>query len=564
MSHHMIYKVFKMIWSLIPAIALMLPLVLSAQEKSEEVTIIAPYNPSVTTASKINRNPKIRFADATEMPVIEYNIQSVRINSKLSPESPRPSQLPREPQKDLYRSHLRAGFGNYLTPYFELWVNSLQSDEFSAGAHIGHISSFGQIKDYAKSSYANTLVEAYANKYFNDNTFGAKLSYSNKMVHRYGYKPADFITPDIYTDDDDIKQTFNRVGFDLGLSSNKEDDDAFNYHVLLDGYYLFDKFESNETGLFFDGGISKKMDMFSNRRSQELGIDLGADYYMNKDSLNSYNGGIFSATPYLDMDLSPYRIFAGVKASYRMDTASKIHFYPMVKAEASLLEKMIVIYAGAEGGLDRVSYDILTTENPFVNSIMPLDFSNRYDFYGGVRGRISEIVDFNFGLKYQIINNMPFFVNDSSNFLGNTFDLVYDDAGVFRVYGELGFRSHTNFGLLLKAGYNSYSLDHELKPWHRPALDINLEAYYVIKEKLTLSANLSSMQGVYARTFVNGEVNALQLDAWYDIGLGGEYQINSQFSAFLKLNNILNNGYFKWHQYPVQKFNALAGIGFSF
>ena len=535
---------------------------LYGQGKNEEVTIIAPYNPTVTTAQKINRNPRITFTKAEDLPEIEYNIQSVRINTSIAPDNPQPSRVPGEPSKNLYRSHLRAGFGNYTTPYIELWVNSLQSDEFNAGAHIGHISSFGKIKDYGKSTYSNSLVEAHASKYFNDNTFAVKLGYSNRMVHYYGYKPDDF--PLLVIDDDSTKQVYQKINFKLGLASNKQDDDAFNYHIDLDGYYLFDRYSSNETGIFFRPGIAKKMDLFGNRRAQELGLDLSVDYYLNNDSLSKYNGGIFSATPYLDMDLSPYRIFVGLKIDTRIDSTSKLYFYPVIRAEASLLEKMIVIYAGVDGGLERISLARLSEENPFINPILPLDYSSRYEFFGGVKGRISEVIDFNFGLRYDIVDNLPLFVNDSANVLGNTFDIVYDDAGIFKVYGELGFRSRSDFGLLLKAGYNTYSLDKEIKPWHKPALELNLETYYIVKEKLTLSANLSSLHGVYARTFVNNALVAEQLDGWFDIGIGGEYRINSQFSAFLKLNNLLNNGYFKWYQYPVQKFNALAGIGFSF
>ena len=35
-------------------------------------------------------------------------------------------------------------------------------------------------------------------------------------------------------------------------------------------------------------------------------------------------------------------------------------------------------------------------------------------------------------------------------------------------------------------------------------------------------------------------------------------------AVFVKLNNILNNDYLRWYQYPVQKINVMAGIGFSF
>lgn len=552
-------------WLLSTVIVLMLfaPAGLSAQDKNEEVTIIAPYRPTVSTANKINRNPRIVPLELQSLPVMEYSIRSERINTQLTPEGQKPSRVPGEPSKDLYRSHIRAGFGNYATPYLELWVNSLQSDEFNAGAHIRHISSFGQIKDYAKSSFSNTSVSAYATKYFNEHTLEGSIGYDRNMVHHYGFMPDDF--PGLSINDDDLKQVFQKVNFELGLSSNKTEDDAFNYYMLLDGYYFFDKYKSNETNILFNPGLVKKLDIFDNGRSQDLGLDLKIDYFMNNDTISNYNGGILSATPFFNMDLEPYRIYIGVKADYRMDTASKFHLYPIIRAEANLLEDMLVIYAGIEGGLSRVSFESLGSENLFINSIIPMEYSNhKFDFYGGVKGRLTEIFDFNLGLKYSSVENMPMFVNDSSNILGNTFDVVYDKAGIFRIYGEFGFRSKSDFGLLLRAGYNSYSMDKEEKPWHLPAFDASLETYYILKEKLTLKANLNAKGGMFARTFEQNQLVAKQLNTWIDLGIGAEYNISKQFSAFLNLNNLLNNGYFKWDQYPVQKFNVMAGVGFSF
>ena len=542
---------------------LALPGNIQAQE-NEEVTIIAPYKPTVTSATKINRNPRINMGEAGTLPQVEYQIRSERVNTLVTPDKPNPSRKPGEPSKDLYRSHIRAGFGNYLTPYFELWVNSLQSDQFSAGAHIGHIGSYGNIKDYATSKYSNTLFEAFANKYFSGGTLGAKVDYSRNMVHRYGFKPDDY--PGLDIPDDDIQQVYQKIGFKIGVESNNAEDDAFNYYVDLDGYYYFDKWESKETAIFFAPGISKKMDVFNNRRSQELGLDLDLDYYMNKDSIGDHNSGVFRARPFFDMDLKPYRIYVGLQMDYMLDTLStKFHLYPVILAEASLLEDAIVVYAGLEGGMKKNSFEGLSTENPFMNSIVPFSWSNyKIVFFGGVKGRMSEIVDYNLQIRHSTIEGLPLFVNDTSNILGNTFDVIYDDASLFQFNGELGFRSKSNFGLLLKAGFYAYSMDKEEKAWHKPQLTASLETYYIVKQKLTLSVDLTTWSGAKARTFSGQDVVVENLDAWLDLGLGADYRISDRFSAFLKLNNLLNQGYQKWYNYPVQKFNFLAGIGFSF
>jgi outer membrane receptor for ferric coprogen and ferric-rhodotorulic acid len=238
----------------------------------------------------------------------------------------------------------------------------------------------------------------------------------------------------------------------------------------------------------------------------------------------------------------------------------------VIKAEASLLEEMLVVYAGLGGGLERNSYESLSEENPYINSVLPLNYTNnKFEAYGGVKGRVKEVADYDLNITYRSIEDMHVFVNDTSTILGNTFNLVYDDANLFRFNGELGFRSRSDFGLLLGVTYNAYAMDKEEKAWHKPALELSLETYYIVKEKLTLKANITSRSGVYARTFDdNGTLQAKQLDGWFDIGLGGEYQINKQFSAFINFNNLLNNDYMRWYNYPVQKFNVLAGVGFSF
>jgi outer membrane receptor protein involved in Fe transport len=45
-----------------------------------------------------------------------------------------------------------------------------------------------------------------------------------------------------------------------------------------------------------------------------------------------------------------------------------------------------------------------------------------------------------------------------------------------------------------------------------------------------------------------------------DLSLGAEFTINRQFSAWLNANNLFNNKYERWHNYPVYGLNVLGGI----
>jgi hypothetical protein len=384
------------------------------------------------------------------------------------------------------------------------------------------------------------------------------------MVHRYGFKPDEFAEADI-PEDEDIRQVFNRVGMNMALESKRADEFAFNYRLGVDGQYLFDKFDSREAGIFADAGVSKKIDIFNNRRGQELGLDLGAEYFMNQDSLDDHNSGILHARPYFDMDLHPYRLYVGLQADYRLDTTTKLHLYPALRLEASLMEEMLVVYAGLEGGLERNSYEALSSENPYMNAIVPLEYtSHELQVFGGIKGRVAELVDFNLSAGHSTFKNMPLFINDTSSLLMNTFDVVYDDGNLFYLKGELGFRSKSDFGLLLHASYHAYSMKNEEKAWHRPGLSATLKGWYMIQKKLTLSTSLLARGPAYALETSDEGILAEQIDGWLDLGLGAEYLISRRFSAFLKLNNLLNSAYRKWYNYPVQRLTVMAGVGISF
>ena len=54
------------------------------------------------------------------------------------------------------------------------------------------------------------------------------------------------------------------------------------------------------------------------------------------------------------------------------------------------------------------------------------------------------------------------------------------------------------------------------------------------------------------------------LDAFLDANFQITYKITNQFGAFIKANNIANNSYNRWNNYPVQGFQVLVGVSYKF
>jgi outer membrane receptor protein involved in Fe transport len=49
-----------------------------------------------------------------------------------------------------------------------------------------------------------------------------------------------------------------------------------------------------------------------------------------------------------------------------------------------------------------------------------------------------------------------------------------------------------------------------------------------------------------------------------DINIGADYRISKDFSAFIDLNNLTNQTYQRWFNYPTYGFNVIAGVTFIF
>ena len=54
------------------------------------------------------------------------------------------------------------------------------------------------------------------------------------------------------------------------------------------------------------------------------------------------------------------------------------------------------------------------------------------------------------------------------------------------------------------------------------------------------------------------------LDSYFDANAHVGYHVNDQLSVFAKANNIANDAYQKWQNFPVQSIQFLAGATYKF
>jgi len=181
--------------------------------------------------------------------------------------------------------------------------------------------------------------------------------------------------------------------------------------------------------------------------------------------------------------------------------------------------------------------------------------------YAGFKGSAGDHFTYNARVSFLKINNQPLFINDTIT--GRTFNVVYEPSlNDIRIHGEIGYTSGEQFSLLAGATFNQYSnLKVNEKAYGLLPIEINGAVRYQALKDLLLKADVFFWDGTRYRS---KDVPDGKLAPAFDLNAGAEFAFIPQWKAFLQFNNMFNNKYERWNQYPVLGFNMLIGVVYSF
>ncbi len=529
------------------------------QERNEEVTIIAPYQPTILDPAKSNFMPVFPDIDRREKD-FQYNILDRKVSTQIEVTPVDPRRPSRDLQSRQFRNLVKAGFGNYLTPYLFFTANTVPDDEKTLGVKGEAISSFQGIEGYGPGGYAKINLEGYGKRHFRKSTLSASIRGDYRQFHYYGFQPDSFPSMDV--DKKDIRQSLPSMGAKIGLASIYSERRDFKYDVSLNINYIGDSYQANEFLAETEITLAYLDDVFNLGDREELGIELGGDYQSFNDSLGGMDFYRVRAFPYYEFVYDQFRLKAGINAFFAGDTASSFHLYPYLRGEVSLIDNNLSIYAGIRGGLERNSFYRHSFINPYITNVPELKNTNeKFELFAGTRASAglfelyAEISSLNF-------EDMPFYVTDTATALDNQFSIIYDDGQVFTINAGAGVNILKELLVKLRAGLAFYSLDREEKAWHKPSFETGLEIVFSPLEKLNISGEVNYVAERFAKGYEEGNTD-ISLDPYLDLNLGADYNITGNFSVFLSAMNILNKKYHRWHNYPVQGFQVMGGVIFT-
>lgn len=487
-----------------------------------------------------------------------------------------------EKLKPLYPFYAKLGIGSTIMPLGELYFNSTRSRSYVYGMSAKHISSFGDVKNREKITYAPAQFDRTDVNVFgkitesNYNLLGS-LHYKNNGFHYYGI-PVDTISAD------SIAQRIQQVGGDFEYIANRGDTSAFNFSLVAGYNYLTTKkpiidslsdWKTQEHNFYF------KTKGWYTYNSETFYANLGMRYngykYGIADSvLNPIDSGLVNNNTIIDFHPgvltqqfnNKLKVEVGVALAIDIQQKAKAYVYPQAELKYSLFNDIFIPFVGVRGGLKQISFRGLSGENQYMlTNVQIKNEHNPYDIYAGFKGTMSKRLSFNVNASFAKVMNKALFVTDTLFSKGNKFNVIYDTMNITRLEASLSYQMNEKLKIDGIGRFYSYEAKNQAFAWNLPQLQFVVRGAYNLYDKFLVNIDANLESGRKALVYNPGKEIQKENGQYYqslgfiaDINLGLEYRYNKRISAFLQCNNLASQRYYRWYNYPVQPIQVMGGI----
>lgn len=543
---------------------------------TQVVNVVKPYTPTISDAFKIKETPTLNDSTTAKKKEIKYNIFSIPVASTFTPAKGKAATVTKEKPVKLYDNYASVGFGSYTTLLGEVYLNHELSSNEIIGGYMSHHSSQGGIENILlDDDFSKTNLSVNYSQKLRDFSWAVDAGFGLQAYNWYGLPQPLF--DETTADTLDVRHSFYNAEF--GGKINFED--AIINNLSLRFRRFGDDQSSGENR--FMAKTEFEVPVQGEVINTELSIDyLGGKFdrnYYSQDEINYGNFNIGLAPSY-QLTQDDLTVNLGVRLVYLNDTEaskSKFFVYPNITASYRLVNDILIAYGGIEGGLVQNTYYDFANENPFVSPTLflaPTD--QQYNASLGIKGKLSNSMSYNVSGHYIADRGKALYKANSvlggateDYQYGNSFGIVYDDLTTFSVAGELNVDVNRNFKLGIKAEYFNYSTDLEEEAWNLPDIKGSLFLDYQIDEHWFAGAGLYYVGERKDQFYEEGTLfpttpMTIALDSYFDANAHVGYKINDRLSVFAKANNIANQDYQRWLNYPVQGIQFLAGATYQF
>ncbi len=537
--------------SLLAAVMVLWSIAISAQDTSRKKTIdiTSTFKPVLKEAAKINFNAAPPAADGRK-PVLQYKVPSQNLLLGYQPVPIQPLALQADSASAWQNSnYIKVGIGNIILPYVQAGLSFGDGKTRFYNIFANHHSANGSLPFQKNNRTEVTAAATY--KTPGNLEWDGKIGFVSQQYFLYGYSPSTLV----FTKDQ-LRQRFQTFGGKLSLRNLEPTEYGINYNPnirisVFSGTNDIDK--ATEANSVLNIPVQKTI---NDQFSFKLGITADLTNFRPRDTATIQNN-LYYVSPAIAYLGDQVSITAGIIPSWQN---KEFRVLPNFMADISPEDMDFTIQLGWIGYYNKGSYERFASINPWLSQPLSLLNTKVQEAYGGLKGTLARHFTYSAKLGYVSYRNMPLFVNDSVD--GKTFNILYASSmQSFQLHGEIGYIQGERFNASAFITINNYRIKEQPKAYGLQPVELGATLRWQAVKNLWVNSDFNVLGGA---PYITTNKITRSGKSGIDLSAGLEYKIARQVNVWFQMNNIFNNKYERWNQYPVYGFNVLGGIIFSF
>jgi len=518
----------------------------------KSVDITSAFKPVLRESAKINFNASPPTADTAKTP-LKYDIPNPNLLFAYQPGSLKPLALAVDSSNTWNNNnYIKAGFGSLKTPFVQAGFSFGDGNTAGVNIYAKHVSSQGK-REYQDFTHTQVKLSGFY-KTAKNMEWTASLGMKADKTYKYGYQPESLSFPN-----DSIKQNFQTFSGRVGLRNINKTEFGISYSPEVKIDVFSDNLKNNESNTVVNLPLQKNI-------GQDFAVNLGLTFDLTRLSPKSKSAATINNTMYF---ISPSVIYkstqlnlqAGIRPSW--DNKS-FTMFPNILADIGTEDKRFTFQVGWTGYLRKTSYQYLAAQNPWLWMPSSLLNTKVEERFAGFKGSVGDHFSYSAKVAFNKLTNQPLFINDTSaSGDGKSFRVVNEARiNVLNLGGELGYNVEEKFSVVTSLSFNQYTgLKTNKKAWGMLPLELNTALRLQVIKDLWLKGDLFAWSG---SQYLKKDGGNAKLNGAFDLNAGLEFKITKNVNLWTQFNNIFNQAYQRWNQYPVYGFNFVGGVVFSF
>jgi len=515
--------------------------------KRRTIEVTSTFKPVLRQTAKINMNATPPVED-TAKPKLQYTLPDQNLLFDYIPGNLKPLAMNIDTGGRWdNNSYIKAGFGSQRTPFVQTGISFGDGKTAGLNIYAKHVASTGK-RDFQDFSHTDASLNGFYQTSKNIE-WDAMLGMKSDQTYKYGYEPEDLSFPT-----DSLKQRFQTWMGQVSLHNIAPTSFGLSYSPQVRVHVFNDNRNNTESNTYVNLPLEKTV-------GSNFAIDLGLTFDLTRykpDGKVAIDNTAYFIAPSVVYRTANVNIQAGLRPTWDNGDPK---IYPNILAEIGTPDKRFNFIAGWTGYLRKTTYEYLASINPWIWAPANENNTGIIERYIGFKGSVDSHFSFSTKVGYNTLTNQPLFVNDSSD--GKSFIVLNESKmNVLHYDGEIGYTQQEKFSF--KAGFrlNKYmDLKDNPKAYGLLPAELNASMRVQILKDLYLSSDLFAWGGPQYR---NPDGSSAQQKGAFDLNAGLDFQITKNLKLWTQFNNLFNQQYQRWNQYPVYGFNFLAGVIFAF